>query len=141
MVRVLIQAEAGSQDKRLYDEKNLEYRRTVQVSLPYPYPYGFIIGTTAEDGDSMDCYLITGDKLEAGAVVTCEPVGLLEQTEGDEVDHKVLAALPGESVNLDLELLEELRRFITGVFAQYPDVDVAVGRILPKEEALRYLNA
>ena len=140
MIEVVIQVEAGSRDKRLYDEKTLEYKGTRQASLPYPYPYGFIIGTSSEDGDNIDCYVITEKTLKAGAIVECEPIGLLEQEEGDEFDHNILAAIPGQDVVLDEALLEELRTFISGIFARFPDLTVKVGRILPKEAALRYLQ-
>ena len=111
MIRVLIEAEAGSQKKNRYDERTLEYKGTGQVSQPYPYPYGFILGTRGADGDSVDCYLIANDKTTAGAIVECEPVGLLEQIEDGEVVHKVLAALPGHAIDLGQGIREELQDF------------------------------
>ena len=106
-----------------------------------PYPYGFILGTRAADGDNVDCYLITTEPLQSGRIVECEPIGLLEQDEDGEVDHKVLAAMPGQAVEVGQALLQELRDFIYAVFAQFPDVDVRVGRLLPREVALRHIQA
>jgi inorganic pyrophosphatase len=140
MIRVLIQVEAGSHDKKLYNEKTLEYRETRRVSQPYPYPYGFIVGTSAEDGDAVDCYLITKDKLQAGMILECEPIGLLEQYEDDEIDHKVLAAMPGQDVEVGEELLKELQDFIYSVFAQFPDIHVRVGPIQPRQAALNHIH-
>lgn len=140
MIKILIQVEAGSRDKKLYNEKTLEYQRTSRISRPYPYAYGFIIGTRAEDGDSVDCYLITKDKLNSGTIVECEPIGLLEQDEDGEVDHKVLATWPGQNVELGEELLKELRDFIYAIFAQFPEVHVSIGRILPREAALDHIQ-
>ena len=140
MMQVLIQVEADSCDKKLYKERILEYLETRRVSKPYPYPYGFIIGTSAADGDCVDCYLITSDKLTSGSIVECEPVGLLLQDEDGEVDHKVLAAIPGQIVVLGQELLQELQEFIYAIFAEYPDLQVQVGPILPREEALHHLQ-
>ena len=57
MIQVLIQVAAGSCKRNLYDESTLEYLETRQASRPYPYPYGFVIGTNAVDGDCVDCYL------------------------------------------------------------------------------------
>ena len=105
MIKVLIQVEAGSCDRNLYNERTLEYLETQRGSRPYPYPYGFIIGTSATDGDCVDCYLITSDRLAAGTIVECEPIGLLLQDENGEVDHKVLAAIPGQEVVIGQELL------------------------------------
>jgi inorganic pyrophosphatase len=141
MIQVLIQVEAGSRDRQLYNEKTLEYRETRRMPQPFPYPYGFVIGTSAEDGDAVDCYIITKDQLKAGTIVACEPVGLLEQHESDEIDHKVLAALPGQNVEISEDLLKELQDFIYAVFAHFQEVEVRVGPILPVEAALQHIQA
>jgi inorganic pyrophosphatase len=140
MIKMLIQVESGSRDKKLYNEKTLEYKGTNRNSLPYPYPYGFIIGTSAADGESVDCYLITNDKIKSGSIIECEPVGLLEQIEDGQIDHKVLAAIPGQTVKAGPELLEELRDFIYAVFAWFPEVSISIGRILPRDAALHHIQ-
>lgn len=140
MIQVLIQVAAGSCDKNFYNERTLEYLETQHGSRPYLYPYGFIIGTSAVDGDCVDCYLITSDKVTPGTIVECEPVGLLLQDEDGEIDHKVLAAIPGHDVVLGPDLLRELQEFIYAIFAQYPDVEIRVGPILPREAALDHLQ-
>ena len=141
MIKVCIQVEAGSQEKKFYDEITLTYQETRQVPKPYPYPYGFIIGTSAADGDCADCYVISQKKLKAGTIVECEPLALLEQYEGEEIDHKVLATLPGQKVEVGEKLLKELQTFIYAIFAAYPDVNVRVGPILPREAALNYIRS
>jgi inorganic pyrophosphatase len=140
MIKVCIQVEAGSCNKNFYNERTLEYLETRPGSRPYPYPYGFIIGTSAADGDCVDCYLITSDRLPSGTIVECEPVGLLLQDEDGEIDHKVLAAIPGQDVALGQELLREMQEFIYAIFAKYPDMRVRVGPILPREAALHHLQ-
>jgi len=140
MIQVLIQAIAGSYEKRLYNEKTLEYKGTRRVSRPYPYAYGFVLGTHAEDEEAVDCYLLTKDGVKSGAVVECEPIGLLEQDEDGEIDHKVLAAMPGQPAEVRPELLNELGDFIQAVFAEYPEVQVHVGRILSPEAARNYIQ-
>ena len=140
MIKMLVQVEAGSRDKNLYDEKTLQYKGESRISLPYPYPYGFVIGTSAADGENVDCYLITHEKTKRGSIMECEPIGLLEQIEDGPIDHKVLAALPGEAVEAGPELLEELRDFIYAVFAGFPGVSICIGRILSREEALSHIQ-
>jgi inorganic pyrophosphatase len=141
MIKVCIEVEAGSCDRQRYNEKTLEYQGTRRSARPYPYPYGFIIGTSAGDGGNVDCYLITHDSLKAGTIVECEPIGLLEQDEDGEIDHKVLAAMPGQEVEVGQGLLQELRDFIYAVFAQFPNVCVRVGHMLPREAALQHIAA
>ena len=110
------------------------------MSRPFPYPYGFIVGTSAADGDCVDCYILTMDRLQAGSIVECNPVGLLEQDEDGAIDHKVLAALPGQDIVVNQELLEELRNFIYALIAPFPEVHIRIGRILPREAALRHIQ-
>jgi inorganic pyrophosphatase len=78
--------------------------------------------------------------MKAGDIVECEPIGLLEQIEDGQIDHKVLAALPGEAVEVSSELLAELRDFIYAVFSQLPEVSIRIGRILPREAALSHIQ-
>jgi inorganic pyrophosphatase len=140
MIQMMIQVARGSCDQKRFNERTLEYLKVRRVSRPYPYPYGFVIGTSAADGDCVDCYLITSDEVTPGTIVECEPVGLLLQDENGEIDHKILAVLPGQDVALGPGLLRELQEFIYAIFAKNPDMQVRVGPILPREAALNHLR-
>lgn len=140
MIKVMIQVAAGSCDRRIYNEKSLEYLETRTGTQPYRYPYGFVVGTRAEDGCCVDCYLITNDPVTAGSIVACEVVGLLLQNEDGEIDHKIMAALPGQEVVVGPELLQEMQAFIRDLFAGHPEMKIRVGPILPREAALRHLE-
>ena len=94
-MRVFIENEAGSRRKNTYDEHTLAHLGSVEVSAAYPFPYGFVLGTRGGDGDAVDCFVLTESPLASGTTVECEPFGLLEQIEDGEIDHKVLAVLPG----------------------------------------------
>lgn len=148
MIQVFIQAEAGSCDKHVYQEKTLTYLETRRVPQPYPYAYGFILGTNAADGGNLDCYLLAQERLQAGTIVACEPVALLVQREGDEVDDKIIAVLAGEGALAGQELppeqmqdlLLELQAFIYAIFARFPDLELRVGPILPRQAALQTIH-
>jgi inorganic pyrophosphatase len=137
MIQMFIQVAAGSYDRNVYDERTPAHLETRRGSQPYPYPYGFVIGTSAEDSGCVDCYLITRDRIAPGTIVECEPVGLLLQDEDGEMAHKILAALPDQEVGVGPELLQELQDFIHSIFAGYP---VRVGPILSREQTLHHLQ-
>lgn len=139
-MRVFIENEAGSRHKNIYDERTLAYRRTVEVSHSYPYPYGFVIGTRSGDGDCVDCFVLTATALGSGSIVDCDPIGLLEQVEDGEVDHKVLAVPIGEHFALDDSVLTALKAFINGVFAHVAGKRMQVGRLLPRADAVAYVR-
>ena len=139
-MRVLIENEAGSTRKQTYDERTFALLRTADVSAAYPFPYGFAIGTRSGDGDAVDCFVLTDTPLASGSIVECEPVGLLEQIEDGETDHKILAALLGERPALDEATLARLRGFIASVFAHVPGKIMTVGRLLDRQAAEAYLQ-
>ena len=141
MIKVCIEAAAGSRQKHRFDIDTRAHQGMRQVSQPYPYPYGFILDTKTTDGDGVDCYVITHERLAPGVVVECEPVGMLEQIENGEIDHKVLAAMPGDTVHLTQEIEQELRSFIGELFADNPEMHVRVERILPREEAAKHVKS
>jgi inorganic pyrophosphatase len=87
LIKVFIQNEAGSNRKNYHNEKTLEYRETRLVSCPYPYPYGFILGTDAKDGCNLDVFVITQRRLTTGQILECEVIGLMEQFEDGVEDH------------------------------------------------------
>ncbi len=140
MINVMIQAEAGSHDRIRYDEKTLKSIGIGRVSRPYPYPYGFVIATTAADGDNVDCYVVANNHLKSGTIVECEPVGLLQQEETGDPDHKVLAVIAGQEAVVPDGVLEVLQHFIYDIFSDFPDESVSVGPIHSRDAALRYIR-
>ena len=141
MLRVFIENEAGSDVKHHYDEENLVLLRTERVQAPYPFPYGFVPGTRAPDGDCVDCFVITSRRLRTGDLVDCEPFGLMEQTEAGFTDHNVLAVPAGEAIPDRETLSGVLSEFVGRVFAGMPGRETTVGRFLSAAEAGAYLAA
>ncbi len=138
-MRVLIENEAGSRRKNTYDERTLAHVGSAEVSAAYPFPYGFVLGTRSGDGDAVDCFVLTDAPLASGAIVECEPVALLEQVEDGEIDHKVLARLPGDGAPPDADAVERLKSFVSAVFAHVPGKVMTVGHVLGRKAAEDYL--
>jgi inorganic pyrophosphatase len=139
-ITVFIENEAGTDVKHHYDEETLRVLRTERVGAEYPYPYGFVPGTLAPDGDAADCFVLTENHLVTGATVRCVPVALLEQTEGGETDHDVLAVPIGEPVPDIHAALDRFGRFFEGFMAGVPGREAAMGRLLPEADAREYLD-
>ena len=140
MIRVFVENERGSTQKNSYDETTLTWLSVADVSSPYPFPYGFVVGTKSGDGDAVDCFVLTEKPLAAGSLVECEVAGLLEQIEDGETDHKILAAMPGTPPVLDAALHARLRGFVTSVFRHIPGKVVDVGRILDADDAMDFIE-
>lgn len=138
-MRVFIQNEAGSRVKNSHHEKTLGWLSAAQVSRSYPFPYGFILNTTAEDGDNVDCFVLTKAPLETGHIVECEALALMEQIEDGQVDHNVLAVMPGEEAQLDDRARQLLIEFVSHVFDHIPAKKIAPGSFRSRETALDYI--
>ena len=150
-MKVFIENEAGLDQKNLYNEKTLEYKKTYTVSKKYPYPYGFILDTTSGDRDNVDAFIITNIKLKSGQIIECEPIGLMEQIElsrnsenieKEEIDHNVLMVVKGETSGIiDDEIKNTLIDFVLHVFDHIQLNKNKVGNFLGKEAAIKYINS
>ncbi|MFC1847648.1 inorganic diphosphatase [Chloroflexota bacterium] len=137
IIQVFIENPAGSRTKNIHDEKTLEFKGSIPVAQAYPFPYGFILDTTSEDGGNLDCFVLTNHSLHRGDVVACSVVGLMEQYEDGKPDHNILATPVGESVALTESVKSELKVFVTEVFSVLgEDMDVR----LSGGEVMDYLD-
>ncbi|HKF20877.1 MAG TPA: inorganic diphosphatase [Candidatus Angelobacter sp.] len=139
-LRVFIENEAGSFVKHIHNEKTLTLLGTSHVSRAFPFPYGFVLNTSAEDGDNVDCFILTKRHLETGQIVDCDPIALMEQVEDGEVDHKVLVLIPGEPEVLDECIQQKLIDFARHVFEHIPGKTMQVGGFQSKDVALDYVQ-
>jgi inorganic pyrophosphatase len=140
-MKVFIENEAGSNIKNLFNEETLEFRKSVQVSADYPFPYGFLLDTQSGDGDNLDCFVLTKQLLKSREIVEVEPLGMFEEIEDGEEDHKILAVLPGETWEIDENLEQTFRDFSAKVFSHLPGKVKTLGRFLGKEDALRLIES
>jgi len=139
-IHVFVQNEAGSSRKNYHNEKARTWLYSVDVSHAYPYPYGFILGTTAADGGNVDCFVITRRTMTANQVVACEPIGLMEQFEDGAVDHNVLARPVGEPVDISEEIKAALTEHVTACFRHLTDKTMTVGQFLPAAAAAAHVR-
>ncbi len=139
-MKVFIENDRGSRIKRNYD-LDLNLVREDRVLLPYPYPYGFVLDTRTEDGEGVDCYMLTREPLPRGSVAEADPAGLLVLRKDGREDKKVIAVPPGLSLGDFPEAMERIREFILGISARRPKARFSIGDILPPEAARDYLAA
>lgn len=139
-MKVFVQNEAGSFVKNYHDEKTLEYKRAARVSRAYPFPYGFILNTTADDGLNVDCFVLTKTALRTGQIVQCGPVGLMDQIEDGKEDHNVLAVIRGDEGRLDSKTKEAVVEFVSHVFDHVAGKRISAGAFRSRECAVDYVK-
>lgn len=139
-MKAFIQNEADSFVKHFHDEKTLELKSSSQMSRAYPFPYGFILNTTAPDGLNVDCFVLTRTHLATGQTVECELAGLMEQIEDGKEDHNVLLTLPGEGYKIDATTRNILVEFVSHVFDHIDGKFIQAGAFLGQQAALGYIK-
>ena len=91
-LRVLVECEMGSTNKYEYDDDRnmMVIVRKLHKDYPYPFSYGSIPQTLAEDGDPLDAILFCSDVIRSGTVVNAIPVGIIKTIDDGEQDDKIL---------------------------------------------------
>jgi len=92
LINVLIEIPAGSKNKYEFDKDMQAFAldRVLYASVQYPYDYGFIPNTLADDGDPLDGMVIMDQPTFPGCVITARPIGMLEMIDGGDRDEKIL---------------------------------------------------
>lgn len=73
------------------DSGALMVDRFMAAPMFYPCNYGFINQTLSLDGDPVDVLVPTPHQLQAGSVIRCRPVGMLQMEDESGQDTKILA--------------------------------------------------
>lgn len=120
--------------------------RFMHTAFSYPFNYGFIPNTLADDGDAVDVLVISTHPVQAGAVITVRPIGLLEMEDEAGLDNKIIAVPtdkvdPFQSNIKDIkDLPEATKDMIRHFFERYKDLEknkwVKLNNYLGKKAAL-----
>ncbi|PZD72845.1 Inorganic pyrophosphatase [Acaryochloris thomasi RCC1774] len=136
IVNVLIEIPAGSKNKYEFDKdmQAMALDRVLFASVQYPYDYGFIPNTLADDGDPLDGMVLMDQPTFPGCVIAARPIGMLEMIDGGDRDEKVLC-VPAEDPrynevtslkDIAPHRLEEIAEF----FRTYKNLEKKVTEIL-----------
>ena len=99
-VNVLVETPTGSRDKFDLDHETglFEWSMQLPAGLSFPFAFGFVPGTLAEDGDPLDIVLLVEGVFPQGVMVPTRLIGVLrarqdenDDGEVDTLNHRVLA--------------------------------------------------
>jgi inorganic pyrophosphatase len=85
-ISVTTETPRGSRNKLKYDpaKKTFCLSKILPEGMVFPYDFGFVPGTKAEDGDPLDVLVLTDEPLFPGCMVECRLVGVIELTQEEE---------------------------------------------------------
>jgi len=92
-IYVVIEIPQGSNIKYELDKENnvLFVDRFLHTSMVYPFNYGFIPQTLADDGDPVDVLVICENPVFPGSVIKAKPIGVLMMEDEAGKDEKIIA--------------------------------------------------
>jgi inorganic pyrophosphatase len=85
---VVIETPKGSRNKYAFDEKDRVFRlkKVLPAGMAFPYDFGFVPRTVADDGDPLDVLVLMDEPAFPGCVLQCRPIGVIEGEQGDKKD-------------------------------------------------------
>lgn len=119
--------------------------RFLYTAMNYPFNYGFIPQTHAEDGDPIDVLVISSLPVFSGAVIAARPIGILEMEDEAGLDNKIIA-VPTEKIDPQFseikdikDLSKDIKKKIKHFFETYKQLEpgkwVKVRNFLDREAA------
>jgi len=121
--------------------------RVLYTAMYYPFNYGFIPNTLADDGDPVDVLVISDWAATPGSIVRARVIGMLEMEDESGIDTKVIA-IPHEKIDPTYKGIKEVSDLPEAVlnkikhfFEHYKELEpgkwVKVKEFKGKEEALK----
>jgi inorganic pyrophosphatase len=124
-VHAVVETPRGSRVKLEFDPKlgAFTLAKPLFAGLTYPYDWGFIPSTEADDGDPLDVLIIHDAATYPGLVLKCKPVGILEvvqRSNGKKERNDRVFVVPDRSPfegelqdirRLPVRAIEELEKF------------------------------
>lgn len=148
-VFVVVEIEHGGVNKYEWDAALGAFRldRALLSAVHYPADYGFIPGTLAPDGDTVDALVLTHEPTFPGCVIPARPVALLRMRDEHGGDDKVLCVptvdprydAVQDLADLSSLLLREIEHFFT-VYKNLERRDVQTFGWEPRAQALALIT-
>lgn len=151
-INVVVEIPQGSSIKYEMDKDSgfIMIDRFNYTAMSYPFNYGFVPGTSAEDGDPVDVLVISSFAVSPGTVIPSRPIGMLEMEDEAGIDTKIMA-VPTKKVDPfytqidDIgDLDENLKKKIQHFFNHYKELEpgkwVKTKNFLNKEAAFQAIK-
>src|SRR5947208_17064863 len=88
ILRVVVETPKGSRNKFAFDPDQhlFQLKKVLPTGMAFPYDFGFVYSTQADDGDPIDVLVLMDEPAFPGCVLNCRPIGVIEGEQGDKKD-------------------------------------------------------
>lgn len=102
LVHVVVETPRGARAKLNFDPELRAFvlSKALMLGLSYPYDWGFIPSTKAEDGDPLDAMVIHDAATYPGLIMRCKLIAVLQtlqQTKRESIRNDRIIAVPENS--------------------------------------------
>ena len=141
--QVIIETPKGSRNKLKFDPATRQFKlsKVMPEGMMFPYDFGYIPATKAEDGDPLDVLVLTDAPLFPGCEVDCRLIGVIkaeQEQEGETKRNDRVIAVAEQSLlysetysltNLNATVVKQIEDF----FVNYQRVRNVRVKILDRE--------
>jgi len=87
-LHVVIETPKGSRNKYAFDKSKEIFALTkvLPAGMAFPYDFGFVPSTRAEDGDPVDVLVLMDEPAAVGCLLSCRIIGVIEGEQGKKKD-------------------------------------------------------
>ena len=109
-VNLLVEIPAGSRNKYEYSAEAgvMVLDRVLHSSVRYPFDYGFIPNTLAEDGAPLDAMVVMAEPTFAGCLIQARPIGLLDLDDNGSYDGKLLCVPAADPLQSSIRSIRQI---------------------------------
>lgn len=114
-VNVIIETPQLSRVKLKFDDELgcFKYSKQMPAGSDFPFNFGYVPSTKADDGDPLDVLVLVDAPLPMGCLVECRPIGVLYSKQGKgkkltEHNHRVLAVPEGDDAFEHIKEIDDL---------------------------------
>jgi inorganic pyrophosphatase len=139
-VQVIIETPKGSRNKYAFDaeQRIFALKKVLPAGMTFPYDFGFVPSTKAEDGDPTDVLVLMDEPAFPGCLLKCRIIGIIEGQQGKkkkgERNDRIIAIEEANHSHAHVRHVKELgKKFVKELeefFVNYHDLEGKKYRIL-----------
>jgi inorganic pyrophosphatase len=139
-ITTVIETPSGSRNKYAWDEKlnGFRLKKVLPAGMVFPFNFGFVPKTKAEDGDPIDVLVLMDEPAFPGCIIECQLIGVIEgeQEDGGKTirNDRLIAADINDASFSNVRSIEQLpgplMKEIEAFFVDYNRVEGRSFRVL-----------
>ena len=139
-IQVIIETPRGSRNKYAFNTelRVFSLKRVLPAGMTFPYDFGFVPSTKAEDGDPTDVLVLMDEPAFPGCLLKCRIIGIIEGEQGKmkngERNDRIIAIEEANHSYAHVRHVKDLgKKFVKeleGFFVNYHEMEGEKYRIL-----------